>query len=385
MASLSPTDSSGSADAAALAKLRGLQVAPSPTPSPQQVPRRRGDHTDSGPFEDATGSRSLLRTAGGLFALLLAVGVGGLTAFASQAPAGVPLSAQRPGSCHLAIDPDELVAIPSDSTPPVPCTQPHQTETMWVDRVTGPLAAATARPNGQLLNQTLGGQCFDYRRVRTYVGAGPSDVVAGIASHVRFPTVAAWAAGDRTLVCQASVQGDPTAGPTTTVTLAGILRRAGSAPFRLCSRPGSQVTCAQPHTTEATSPDIVLPAGPWPGRVPALARATRACRPLVEAYLGAKLRARPELVVLTDGPSEAAWAQGNRSANCSIDRLLWMSRSAEALLVGLSRGAEHGRDGAPGGVVLPGAGDCRVQPFAGVVELVVDVGEQAEWVGHGVG
>ncbi len=65
--------------------------------------------------------------------------------------------------------------------------------------------------------------------------------------------------------------------------------------------------------------------------------------------------------------------------------LLWMSRSAEALLSGLSRGAEHGRDGAPGGVVLPGAGDCGVQPLAGVVELVVDVGEQVEWVGHGVG
>lgn len=295
-----------------------MLLAPSPAPSPQQVPRRRGDRTDSGPFEDATRSRSLLRTVGGLLGLLVAVGAGGLTAFDSQAPAGVPLSAQRPGSCHLAIDPDELVAIPSDSTPPVPCTQPHQTETMWVGRVTGPLAAATVRPNGQLLNQTLGGQCFDYRRVRAYVGAGPSDVVAGIASHARFPAVAAWAAGDRTLVCQASVQGDPTAGPTTTVTLAGILRRAGSAPFRLCSRPGAQVTCAQPHTTEATSPNAVLPAGPWPGRVSALNGATRACRPVVEAYLGAKLSARPELVVLVDGPPEAAWASGNRSANCAI-------------------------------------------------------------------
>jgi len=32
--------------------------------------------------------------------------------------------------------------------------------------------------------------------------------------------------------------------------------------------------------------------------------------------------------------------------------LLWMSRLAEALLSGLSGGAEHGRDGAPGGMVL---------------------------------
>jgi len=36
-------------------------------------------------------------------------------------------------------------------------------------------------------------------------------------------------------------------------------------------------------------------------------------------------------------------------------------------------------------VVLPGAGDCRGQPLAGIVELVVNVGEQAGWVGRGVG
>jgi len=65
--------------------------------------------------------------------------------------------------------------------------------------------------------------------------------------------------------------------------------------------------------------------------------------------------------------------------------LLWMSRSAEALLGGLSGGAQDGRDGRPAGVVLPGASDCRVQPLTGVVELAVGVGEQTEWVGRGSG
>jgi len=35
--------------------------------------------------------------------------------------------------------------------------------------------------------------------------------------------------------------------------------------------------------------------------------------------------------------------------------LLWMSRPCEALLSGLSGGAQHAGYGGPGGVVLPGA------------------------------
>jgi len=67
--------------------------------------------------------------------------------------------------------------------------------------------------------------------------------------------------------------------------------------------------------------------------------------------------------------------------------LLWMSRSAEALLSGLSRGAEHGRDGGSGGVLLPGTDYCAVsrQLFAGGGELRVGVDEQVERVCGGVG
>jgi hypothetical protein len=88
--------------------------------------------------------------------------------------------------------------------------------------------------------------------------------------------------------------------------------------FRLCRTNRTEVTCDRPHTTEATSPDVILPAGPFPGAVAGTSQAVMACRPVVEAYLQAPLASRPDLAILVDGPQERAWADGNRSVNCSI-------------------------------------------------------------------
>jgi hypothetical protein len=52
-----------------------------------------------------------------------------------------------------------------------------------------------------------------------------------------------------------------------------------------------------------------------------------------------------------------------------------MSSPAEALLGGLSGGAQHAGDGCPGGVVLPGAEHGGLQLFVGVDEVEVRVGE----------
>ena len=59
-----------------------------------------------------------------------------------------------------------------------------------------------------------------------------------------------------------------------------------------------------------------------------------------------------------------------------------VKRACESLLRGLPRGAENTRDGAPGRVVLPGAGDCGCQLFAGREEVRVGVDEQGDG-GHG--
>jgi len=62
-----------------------------------------------------------------------------------------------------------------------------------------------------------------------------------------------------------------------------------------------------------------------------------------------------------------------------------MSRPGEALLSGLSGGAEHAGDGGPGGVVLPGSDHGGMQLFVGVDEVAAGVSEQGDGVGFSVG
>jgi hypothetical protein len=214
----------------------------------------------------------------GLLAVAASVAVGGAAAFAQQAPTGEPVTAQRPGTCHRALDIEELVSVASDSGPAVPCTRPHETETMWVERVTGPLAAARTRPNSQLLNTLLRDRCADAARIRAYLGAGPTDVTWGLGLHPRFPRADEWEQGARQLVCQASAGTGRAGGPTTTTPLAGVMTTRASVQFRLCRSAGANLTCDQAHTAEATSPDVLLPAGPWPGPQAAARQAQTACR-----------------------------------------------------------------------------------------------------------
>jgi hypothetical protein len=67
--------------------------------------------------------------------------------------------------------------------------------------------------------------------------------------------------------------------------------------------------------------------------------------------------------------------------NATGGMLLWMSRPGEALLGGLSGGAQHTGDGDPGGVVLAGADHGGLQLFVGVDEVEAGVGEQGDGVG----
>ena len=64
--------------------------------------------------------------------------------------------------------------------------------------------------------------------------------------------------------------------------------------------------------------------------------------------------------------------------------LLWMSRPGEALMGGLSGGAQHAGDGGPGGVVLPGADHGGLQLFVGVDQVAAGVSEQGDGIGFGV-
>src|SRR5947209_6473142 len=94
---------------------RGSSDAPSLVASPGVSPpcqyddggRRRGVGRDSG-------GPPVLTWAIGIMGLVMAVLAGAAMSFATQVPTPVPTSAQAPGSCHLAEDPNELIAIPSD-------------------------------------------------------------------------------------------------------------------------------------------------------------------------------------------------------------------------------------------------------------------------------
>lgn len=252
-------------------------------------------------------------------AVLVVVAGGAGTAMAvARTPEPGPAAPQLlPGTCRLAQDPSELLVIPSDSSPAVPCTQHHQTEVMWTTIVTGPVAAVRVRPNGELLNATYGAACYDYAKDRAYLGAGPQDVTWGLAVWAKFPTAAAWARGDRTLVCEASTATDGPYGPTIDYPIAGVMSTVRSARFRLCRGPGGPVTCERPHNAEAVSPNVVL-SGPWPGVADATRMAQQACQPVVDAYLGHPIGERPDLAVAPDPVSQATWAQSGPSLDCWI-------------------------------------------------------------------
>ena len=76
-------------------------------------------------------------------------------------------------------------------------------------------------------------------------------------------------------------------------------------------------------------------------------------------------------------------SDGCASLSGEPSMLTWMSRPREALLSGLSCGAEHAGYGGPGGVVLPGADHGGLQLFVGVDQGEAGVGEQGDGVGFG--
>lgn len=242
-----------------------------------------------------------------------------VASLANSAPSRAAMATAKsgPGTCHVLADPDELFATISDTGPAVPCSQPHQTETLWVSQVTGPLAAAKRRPDPELLHAMLDRTCNDYWRVRAYLGADAYDNHWGVTMVLKVPTPAEWAKGDRTMRCDAAGMSGLD-GPQLTDTLRGILSRKDSAAFRRCVLPKEVVDCDGPHSEEAMSPNVILPAGPWPGRTAVDAMARSACKPVAADYLGAPIATRPDLVITVIAPTQQQWEAGERSADCLL-------------------------------------------------------------------
>ncbi|MGI8750928.1 MAG: septum formation family protein [Acidimicrobiales bacterium] len=274
----------------------------------------------------------MTRSVVGVALVVALAGAGFAMSFAAQVPSPVPVTADRPGTCHLAEDPNELIAIPSDTAPPAPCNRPHQTETMFVAQVTGILAASPTRPNGELLNTLASRLCYNYTVERAYLSADPYDVTYGIYSWSNFPTATAWARGVRTVACHGSTQPATPNGPTIDFSLAGVMNSPHSPLFRLCRTESQDVTCNLPHLAEDTSPNVVLPAGPYPGPDNVAAAERQACEPIVDAYLKGPVASRPDLTVTPTPITEEAWVKGRRSGDC------WLTNANQALTTGTVRG-----------------------------------------------
>lgn len=270
--------------------------------------------------------------AGGALVCGIVVLVVASSAYGPSTPSATSTRDAVPGTCHVAEDPNELSAAISDTAPAVPCDRPHQTETLWTGRVTGPLDAEERRPNPELINAMLGRACDDYWRVRSYLGADAHDSHWGVTTLLKVPTPAEWAEGDRTFRCEATGPPKGTDGPSLTGTLRGVLRRSDSAAYRLCRSGPAMVTCDRPHDREAMSPDVGLDRPIWPGDQVLHALARPACRALGETYIAASLADRPDVSVVAEVPGREQWDSGTRHARC------WLVSSTLSPRTGTLRG-----------------------------------------------
>ncbi|EFL09983.1 MULTISPECIES: septum formation family protein [Actinomycetes] len=260
-------------------------------------------------------STVLARTAAALALLLLLCGCGQGDQYAGT----VPTAARKVGSCAKIATPEELYTA-SDIGPVVPCTEPHQTETVFVGRLDGPIAAEAERPVVEKLDTVIADRCHSVD-LRGYLGARARDSF-GVSLLTRVPTRAEWAAGERTFRCDAIPAAAPGAPPQLSVPLRGVLPTAASAAVRVCWRGGEQLPCDRPHTAEEVNAWLL--AAPGSPEQP--------CEPYVTEFLGGPLSDFPELAVvaipgIVNGQQTVKCAVGRRDGRQSTGTLAVDARS----------------------------------------------------------
>ncbi|MFD8396201.1 septum formation family protein [Streptomyces sp. NPDC059680] len=239
------------------------------------------------------------------------------------------------GTCHTFRNPEEMVQ-PSDVAPPVPCNRPHRSETFRVLSFAGPLAAHRERPDPEQMSVYAQDQCYDAAAIRQYLGAGPRDTVA-FSVWPRVPTRAEWARGVRTLRCDLvpPIQ-EVKNGPLVAFSVRDVLARPESSAVRDCEHRGAVVTCNHPHDREEVATWLDL--DDTVRFDDARAAAAKACKPIVEEFLQAKLRSEPTLMVKAKTPSQDEWANGVRTVKCGVG-----PAHPDATVVGTLSGSAKGR------------------------------------------
>lgn len=210
------------------------------------------------------------------------------------------------GSCHRL---DQLVetdpVYASDTSPAVPCTSPHQSETFAVVPITGPVARQAERPSPLWLESALRGAC-DWGVMADYLGDEPPDITRDIVVLQIVPSVPEWQAGVRRVRCDALI------GPRTTEAVAtisrslrGIVRTAAATRFRVCRLGDTETACDGLHTAELVNPYVKFTDAELKrDHAYLLAKVRRACAGLVAAYLGGPLSSRPGFVLRPELPGD---------------------------------------------------------------------------------
>lgn len=267
-----------------------------------------------------TARRSVLRARAGALALaaVVAAGASGCSVPSIQRVglgmglsrvgmgAGSYKTTWTVGSCHRL---DQLTETDpvynSDTSPAVPCTGPHESETFAVVPITGAVARPASRPSPEWLQSALAGACSP-QMLAGFLGEQNVDAPDDVSVLQIVPSVPEWRAGVRKVRCDVLV-GPRTTESVASVTrsLAGILTTTAGARFRTCRLGGIDLPCDGLHTEELVNPPVAFTdAELAKGQAYAIAKVAKACDAEIAAYVGAPLAERPDLKLFPEQPGD---------------------------------------------------------------------------------
>lgn len=224
-----------------------------------------------------------------------------------------------PGSCHRLDQPVETDPMfASDTSPAVPCTGPHESETFADVPITGAVARSARRPSPLWLESALSGAC-SWQRMADYLGDQTPDITQDISVLQIIPSVPEWNAGVREVRCDALI-GPRTTAPVASISqsLRGIVGGPAAVRFRVCRLAYDRVPCNGLHNAE-----LVYPYVPFTDAQLArdhafkLDRVLAACEAEVAAYIGAPLSRRPDLILQPELPGDYPYAD-SRAGRCWV-------------------------------------------------------------------
>jgi hypothetical protein len=232
------------------------------------------------------------------------------------------------GSCHRLDQPEEVDPVfPSDTSPPVPCDSPHESETFANVPLTGAVAKQPQRPSPLWLARALNGAC-GWSAMTAYLGGGPLDALRNVSILQILPSEPEWERGVRRIRCDVLIW------PRTSETVASvsrplhsILTTSAGDQFRVCRADGQEVGCDQPHDAELINTWIrfTYPQIAKTPRTREAAEALAFCKPHADQYLGVPLSARPDLALYVGLPQDPP-NPGKQVGQC------WLGAAAKGLV-----------------------------------------------------